>query len=60
MIKDLLECWPIDRGTSFLIGARQSDCVAAAAAGITSHLLPGGDLLDLDFVSKLLTSKASQ
>jgi D,D-heptose 1,7-bisphosphate phosphatase len=58
MIKDLLECWPIDRGASFLIGDRQSDCAAATAAGITSHLFPGGDLSD--FVSNLLMSKASQ
>ena len=56
MIRDLLKCWPIDRCASFLIGDRQSDCAAATAAGITSHLFPGGDLSD--FVSNILMPKA--
>jgi D-glycero-D-manno-heptose 1,7-bisphosphate phosphatase len=52
MITDLMRCWPIDHGASFLIGDRQSDCAAAAAAGIDSYLFSGGDLSR--FVSGLL------
>jgi D,D-heptose 1,7-bisphosphate phosphatase len=54
MLIDLLQCWPIDRPASFLIGDRQSDCAAATAARITSHLFRGGNLAH--FVSEVLTS----
>jgi D,D-heptose 1,7-bisphosphate phosphatase len=55
MILDLLEHWPIDRTKSFLIGDQQTDCEAATAAGIPSHLFPGGNLSD--FVTGLLACR---
>jgi D-glycero-D-manno-heptose 1,7-bisphosphate phosphatase len=51
MILDLLETWPVDREASFLIGDKESDCAAAAAAGIASYLFSAGNLSD--FISGL-------
>jgi D,D-heptose 1,7-bisphosphate phosphatase len=56
MISDLLRCWPVDAGSSFLIGDHESDRGAASAAGIDGHLFPGGDLCR--FISDLLAKRA--
>jgi D-glycero-D-manno-heptose 1,7-bisphosphate phosphatase len=55
MITKLLSEWPIDLAQSFLIGDRESDLQAAAAAGIRGHLFRGGNLLD--FVTELVPAK---
>jgi len=47
MLEDCFARWPIARGGSFLIGDRESDLGAAAAAGVEGYLFTGGDLLAL-------------
>lgn len=51
MIRKLLAEWPVETTQSFLVGDRETDLEAAAAAGIPGHLFTGGNLLD--FVTKL-------
>ena len=58
MILDLLHSWPADPASSFLIGDRETDCAAAAGAGIEAHLFAGSDLSQ--FVSDLLATRPAR
>ena len=55
MILKLKKDWGIDDANSLLIGDRDTDLLAAAAAGIPGHLFSGGNLLEL--VRKLVPAR---
>ncbi|MGE0565664.1 MAG: D-glycero-alpha-D-manno-heptose-1,7-bisphosphate 7-phosphatase [Pseudolabrys sp.] len=44
MILDLMQSWPVRRQGSFVVGDKQSDLEAAAAAELPGYLFAGGDI----------------
>jgi D-glycero-D-manno-heptose 1,7-bisphosphate phosphatase len=55
MLLDLMKHWPIDKGHSFVIGDRQRDLDAGAAAGLKGFLFAEGDLSE--FVDDVLAKR---
>ncbi len=55
MLCDLLRVWELDASRCVLVGDQPSDLAAARAAGMESHLFPGGDLRR--FVAPLLSCR---
>jgi D,D-heptose 1,7-bisphosphate phosphatase len=46
MLRKLMADWPVDAGRSLMIGDRDSDIQAAAAAGVAGHKFEGGNVFD--------------
>jgi D-glycero-D-manno-heptose 1,7-bisphosphate phosphatase len=53
MILDLVNHWCVDMEHSFLVGDKQTDLDAAAAAGVTGYLFDGGDVSV--FIKKIIS-----
>jgi D-glycero-D-manno-heptose 1,7-bisphosphate phosphatase len=47
MLLDLIRAWQIDPARAVLVGDKDSDLQAAAAAGVPAHKFTGGNLLDV-------------
>lgn len=45
MVLDLIRAWELDPKRAVMVGDQETDMQAAAAAGVTGHLFPGGNLL---------------
>ena len=52
MIVDIMRRWELDPERCVLVGDQRRDLAAASAAGINSHLFPGGDLAS--FIAPIL------
>lgn len=52
MLLDLMNCWPVIRQDSIMIGDRESDAAAGHAAGMASAIVPPGGLEN--YVEQLL------
>ena len=55
MILDLMKQWPVDKERSFVIGDKQRDLDAGAAAGIGGYLFSGTDISG--FISDILARR---